>query len=132
MSKVDAGDFGGHRYSGQPSVTIADLPKGQDAMVVTITTVDPNVQFQKRRRMVLTFDQFPGKVYWPNSTSVARLIKFLGDETASWLASDIALIRVQTQHATTGDAMDSLWVAPDDQQEALVAKLVKQAAKGRK
>jgi hypothetical protein len=109
MAKVSKEEFS----QSKPVVKPEDLG-GASHSLVTINDAQ-KVKFDDRNRIVLRFDEFPEHNYFPNKTSIDRLIDGLGDEMDDWNGEQIPLEVVQTTHATTHKPMKALWVSdPED------------------
>lgn len=89
MSKVNLKDYGTKREK----IGIEDLEK--DVAVLTLATVDEvDVEDEEqesglRKSMVLSFDEIPNKVLWPNRTQIAALVIKLGDDTDHWIGEKV-------------------------------------------
>lgn len=89
MSKVNLKDYGTKREK----IGIEDLEK--DVAILTLATVDEvDVEDEEqesgiRRSMVLSFEEIPNKVLWPNRTQIAALVIKLGDDTDHWIGEKV-------------------------------------------
>lgn len=133
MAQVNPKDFPKRR----PVVNLALLDNA-DVAVLTIREVDPDVTFQGRKRMVITFDEYPDHAYWPNSTSINRLIERFGTETNDWMER-VALEKVLADDPNDDNPnrkkrrkVESLWVAAADEQDKLIKEYDKAVGKKRK
>lgn len=140
MSRVTRQQFSKSR----PTLKAEDL-QGGTATVVTIGSVE-EIELDEQPKLVLGFDEWPEHSYFPNVTSIGNLIEILGDETDDWKGKRVALIVVNTNNPNTKKTVKALWVAPADEQDAIlrpsrgrggrrpapVARVAKKATRGRK
>lgn len=104
--------------SSQPVLKPADLG-GATVAVLDCTHVEER-EFEDGKRLQLTFSQFPDHVYYLNVTSIDRIIEALGDDTDEW-ETRIPLKIEKTKHVKTGKPIDSLWIAPANEWDDLLA-----------
>jgi hypothetical protein len=92
----------------------ASLFPGKNLIPLTISDVD-NAEFdnrgEARATLALTFAEMPDHVYYPNKTSLIRLVKVLGLDEIKWINKKIPLIRVRVNNPQTDRMVDALHVA---------------------
>jgi hypothetical protein len=107
-----------------PTLKAIDL-KGSRLTVVTIATAPEIVPGQKGRGnreklLLMRFAEWPDRVYYPNSTSIGRLMKGLGDETELMRGKRIPLQVILVPNPETREEVDALHIAPTEEWETLI------------
>lgn len=117
---IDPTKFG----SGRPALGPDDFGDA-DVAILTVKEAEEIEITQdntQRPRLVLTFEEFPDKGYWCNTTAVKTLCGKLGNNEAKWVGKSVPLIRAITRNPSSGKNQPVMWVADGDKWEDLIAE----------
>lgn len=117
---IDPTKFG----SGRPALGPDDFGDA-DVAILTVKEaeeIEITQDNMQRPRLVLTFEEFPDKGYWCNTTAVKTLCGKLGNNEAKWTGKLVPLIRAMTRNPSTGKNQAVMWVADGDKWEDLIAE----------
>jgi len=114
-----------------PRLKPADLG-GNNVAIVTIATADQTVR-KGENLLQMSFEEFPGFHWYPNLTSIRRLVDGLGPNEKEWPGKKAVLEVVKTNDPDKKRQVDSLWAAEADTWEAHFKAIAKrlEAAKRR-
>lgn len=121
MGKVDLAKYG----SSGPKLNAAALD-GADTFVGTVASVEDTkfTDTQTREevtRMVIRFAEMPEHGYFPNVTSIRRLIDGLGDNSDRWKGKRVPLEVVKVPNpAQGGKVVEALWVVEADEWDSVL------------
>lgn len=106
-----------------PTLKARDL-RGAPSTVVTIARepeIVPATDKKSRREklLLLRFTEWPDRNYYPNPTSIGRLMKRLGKETAPMIGQRIALKVEPETNPETKAEVDALHIAPTEEWDAI-------------
>lgn len=93
----------------KPTVKPADLGDANVAVVIIEKAEQTTIGGDKK--VVMQFEEFPGKNYFPNRTSIYRLIDGLGPDEKGWAGKQAVLEVVKTNDPDKRRQVDALWVA---------------------
>lgn len=109
-----------------PTLKARDL-QGAAFTVVTIAKAPEIVpatdkKSKREKLLLMRFTEWPDRVYYPNSTSIGRLMKGLGSETEAMKGKRIALHVKSEVNPETKTEGDVLHIAPVEEWGTLIAE----------
>lgn len=113
MAKVAKGEFSKSRPVLKP-----EHLNGASHVMGTIEEAE-RIVIEDQPKIVLRFEEFPEYNYFPNATSIGRLIDGAGDETDDWVSVTIPLEVVQTTNPKTHKPTKALWISDPAEWTAL-------------
>ena len=126
MAKVTRQEFSKSR----PVLKPDDLG-GATHAVLTIQETE-RIEIDEQPLIVMRFEEFPGHNWFPNVTSIGRLIIGFGDELNDWVNQKVPLIVVPTTNPTTNQPTKSLFVMkPEEWKKHIRAVTAKKSAHGK-
>lgn len=108
-----------------PTLKVSDL-KGAKETVLTLAKAPEIVQGftkgknQREKLLLMRFREFPEKVWYPNQTSIARLMKVLGKETENMVGERVPIVVEETQNPETRAEVEALFIARESQWKQLL------------
>lgn len=75
---------------------------------------------QREKLLLMRFREFPEKVWYPNQTSIARLMKVLGKETENMVGERVPIVVEETQNPETRAEVEALFIARESQWKQLL------------
>lgn len=104
-----------------PTLKVSDL-RGAKLQIVTIARAPEIVpgfaqgkskRAEREKLLLMRFKEWPEKVWYPNNTSITRLMKALGKETEAMTGKRIPLKVEETQNPETGRDTEALFIASE-------------------
>lgn len=106
-----------------PTLKATDL-RGARFTVVTIASAKivpgDKRKGSREKLLLLKFQEWPDRNYFPNSSGIGRLMKGVGAETETMPGKRIALVVTPTVNPDTKEEVDALHIAPTEEWDTLM------------